>query len=91
MDRCRSCDAPIIWAHTRAGKAMPIDATPFGAPLRVLDGNLRMTGATVRDRHGRRAPVVELLDGQGELFAGPEARYRAHFATCPDADDWRHR
>lgn len=27
-DRCRSCDAPIKWVRTRAGKDMPVDATP---------------------------------------------------------------
>lgn len=25
MNRCRSCDAPIVWARTLAGKAIPVD------------------------------------------------------------------
>jgi hypothetical protein len=31
---CRSCQAPIVWAVTDAGRAMPVDAEP------VEDGNL---------------------------------------------------
>lgn len=34
MSRCRSCDAPIRWARTEAGKSMPLDPNP------VPDGNV---------------------------------------------------
>jgi hypothetical protein len=34
MSLCRSCDAPIKWAKTRAGKTIPVDAEPSA------DGNL---------------------------------------------------
>ena len=27
--QCRSCDAPIVWVKTQAGKNMPVDATSF--------------------------------------------------------------
>jgi hypothetical protein len=27
-DRCRSCNAAIIWATTENGKSMPLDAAP---------------------------------------------------------------
>jgi len=46
--RCSSCDAPIIWAVTDAGKRMPLDAEP--AP----DGNVVLTrvGGQARARKG---------------------------------------
>ena len=28
LKRCRSCDAPIIWARTAKGKSIPLDASP---------------------------------------------------------------
>lgn len=28
MAKCKSCEAPIEWATTEAGKAMPLDAQP---------------------------------------------------------------
>ena len=28
MARCRTCEAPIEWATTPAGKTMPLDAAP---------------------------------------------------------------
>lgn len=34
MSTCRSCHAPIIWATTQAGKAIPLDA------VAVPDGNI---------------------------------------------------
>lgn len=33
---CSSCQAPIIWAKTEAGRAMPLDAEP------VDDGNMEL-------------------------------------------------
>ena len=35
---CRSCGAPIIWARTVNGKAMPLDAEPHAdGVLRISD------------------------------------------------------
>ena len=34
---CRSCGAPVIWATTTRGKAMPVDADP------VANGNLELS------------------------------------------------
>jgi hypothetical protein len=38
MTSCRACGAPIIWARTGSGKAMPLDAQPNPA------GNVELTG-----------------------------------------------
>lgn len=38
MARCRSCDAPVVWKRTEAGKAMPIDPAPVaGGNVVLLD------------------------------------------------------
>jgi hypothetical protein len=38
MARCRSCDAPVVWKRTEAGKAMPIDPDPVpGGNVVLLD------------------------------------------------------
>lgn len=63
---------------------MPLDPDPRD------DGNIVMTGRTVRNRFGQHVPQVRYLE-QGATLPGlgPEPRYVSHFATCPDADDWR--
>lgn len=53
MSVCRSCEAPIEWATTEAGKSMPLDRDP------VLDGEWTFIGgktrkATDEDRQLRR-------------------------------------
>lgn len=69
--RCRSCDAPMLWASTPAGKLMPLDAEP------VEHGNV----AAHRDEDGNlwaRALRV------GEEPLEHEARYVTHFSSCPN-------
>jgi hypothetical protein len=70
---CRSCDAPIIWATTPTGKAMPIDAEPVeGGNVVIFDGP---EGPLAVVTHASQAP--------------DKARYRAHFASCPNASQHR--
>jgi hypothetical protein len=73
---CRSCKAPIRWAQTYAGHAMPIDVDP------VADGNLRL-----EDR-GSGLPRVVVVPPSvrepGELL------FVAHFRSCWAAD-WHRR
>lgn len=70
---CRSCNARIIWARTTGDKSMPVDAEP------VDDGNIALT------MHGHR--IVATVTDAPTLF-GPALR-KSHFATCPEADEWR--
>lgn len=50
--RCRSCAAPIIWARTEKGKAMPLDAEPDQRGNCWFDdgGKMRVGGADRPDR-----------------------------------------
>lgn len=76
MPTCNSCGTSIVWAITRHGKAMPVDAQPHA------DGNVELKprgdGQYIATVHGQQ-PL-----GAAEL-------HRAHFATCPNADTHRRR
>lgn len=80
--RCTTCQSPIWWALTEAGKRMPMRPGP--AP----DGQW-VIGDWARDT---RAPIVRhhdpLLDRVRERTTSLP-RYRPHWADCPDADQHR--
>lgn len=79
IDACRSCEAPIIWATTTSGKAMPVDVEPVdvGNVELVLNGSLATAPHAV-------------VHGAPPLFRDGPLR-TSHFATCPDAPAWRQR
>lgn len=74
MSRCRSCDSPIRWAKTAAGKVIPIDAEPNPK------GNLQLgyVGGYMI------AIVVGPADAVAAQAAGIEL-YVSHFSSCPNA------
>lgn len=82
MSSCRSCGAEVRWAHTANGRAMPLDAEP------VPDGNVVYTGRDVRNDRGVARPEVR-VEAQPPMFDDGQPRYVSHFATCPNADQWR--
>lgn len=74
MSQCRSCRAPITWAGTVNGKPMPLDAAPY-------EGD---------DERGLFA--IHVVDGKTLAVGATPADdpvYRSHFATCPNAKEWR--
>lgn len=79
---CRSCGAPIVWTITEASsESMPVDAQP--SPV----GTIRLLEvATVLIPVARVCP-----DATRDLFDPSDdgLRFVAHFATCPNATDWR--
>ena len=74
-DKCKSCGAPIFWAATtdKKTKRMPIN------PVASNTGNLAID---------EPAPGV-LVAVVADLFTPPGPRFTSHFATCPDAKEWR--
>ena len=77
--KCSSCPAIVIWAETEKGKRMPVDAKP------VPNGNIYLV-----HRGQRKAPLAvhakfDRIDGQ------KIPKYRAHFASCPNASRHRRR
>ena len=76
IEPCRSCTQPVIWAKTKTGKRMPVNAEPSE------DGNIRLA----RINGGPYADVLS----PARLAAGTQEPLRtSHFVTCPDAPAWR--
>jgi hypothetical protein len=97
-DVCKSCGAELEWAITTEGHRIPLDKVP------VPDGNIVFDyepgGATtvlpgqvpVTERHlvARVLTKPQLERLRGEALPGLEVRlYKSHFATCPDAKNFR--
>jgi hypothetical protein len=74
---CTSCGAPIIWAVTVSGAAMPVDVQPSAR------GNLLLE----ESEDPRQPPFATVV--RGRQPAGPKPLRLSHFATCPDAKKWR--
>lgn len=70
MSKCRSCGADILWARTKAGKLMPVDAAESS------DGNVFVA----QTERGLTAFIPE----EGTVIDGA-SRHKSHFATCPNA------
>lgn len=60
---------------------MPVDRVPSD------DGNVRVDYSRYTPSGARPAEVLGPLEVQIE----PGPLHLSHFATCPDADDWRNR
>ena len=75
---CRACGEPMLFASTRNGKAMPVDALPQPG------GNVRL------HRHDGllSAEVLGPLEQHGAEENGEPLHY-PHHATCPHADRFR--
>lgn len=76
--RCRSCQAPVTWArHHETGKAAPLE--------RGSDGAFVLSLSTPDDD-----PVYGTPERLSRARHVPGAiRYRNHYATCPEAGEWR--
>ena len=75
---CRGCGAPIVWIKTPAGKAMPCDPAPvyYKAAPGGKDKIVTTRGEVVS---------CEIVPGAETTDAG----YRPHWATCPQAGQFK--
>lgn len=76
MSKCKSCGANIIWLNTESGKAMPCDAKPIPYKEDVT-GNLTLV-----------TPDGRVVRAKADMTS-EKMGYTSHFATCPDAKNWR--
>lgn len=76
MSVCRSCDAPIEWVKLKSGKNHPVDPD-YITWMEAKEGDKLVTDSgeilTVNN-------MQNLHNVKGRM---------SHFATCPDAGDWR--
>lgn len=77
---CRSCKRAIYWAFTDKGRRMPLDVAEvtFTTP-KVWELSVDDDGTP------RAREFSPLLPAEGCTLHVP------HWATCPDADEWRNR
>lgn len=74
---CQKCLAPIFWAKTPAGKAMPLDREP-----NLEKGNIYLEGEVAR--------VITKEERAAWALAGTmPVLYLSHFATCSHAASFR--
>lgn len=76
--RCRSCNAPVLWAVTDHGKRIPLDDRP------VTGGNVRLVTGCSPMRAVVGNGTIDMFDPDDD-----GVRYVAHFVSCPNADEWR--
>ena len=74
MSACKSCEAPITWVTTEAGKNHPLDEKPDPKGLWVVV-------------HGGGESVMRRATDEDRKLLRPT--YTSHFATCPDAAQHR--
>lgn len=78
IGKCRSCNADIIWIRTAGGKTIPCDAqTLYYKKTPGGPEKIVTLGGEVVS-----AVLVSKEEAEGIGF-------QSHFATCPDADDFR--
>lgn len=77
IERCKSCNAEIIWATTTQARSMPIDAKP------------RPGGNIALDHRPGLPPLARVLTVTQQF--GRKTMYTSHFATCPNAKKHRRR
>jgi hypothetical protein len=78
-DKCRSCNAPILWSETTTGRRMPLDYTP------TTDGNI-ILGLR---KHLPPLALVQTQQSLERLRHRGELLYTSHFVTCPQSERWR--
>jgi hypothetical protein len=87
-DRCRACKAPIVWARSEHGRALPLDPEPD------TGGNIAIAGVIgVNLEHITPANLVAVVVPPAvlERLNREHLLYRSHFATCPYAHEFRRR
>lgn len=81
--KCRSCQADVLWATTRTGKNMPVDAVPDMRPIE------KGGGAFVLALRGGEYGVMHVEKFDAARHEVTRNRYTSHFSNCPAADQHR--
>jgi hypothetical protein len=80
---CRGCGAAMVWVASTKGGKVPLDPRP------VPDGNLVFESANGLGEPSKAGePTVRYLR-KGDVVPSGTAKYKSHFATCPEAGQFR--
>lgn len=74
---CRSCGTTVVWTITTALSKMPVDVAPSE------DGNVALMEPRY---HGHLRSIVL---GPLDTLTHDAPLRKSHFATCPNAGEWR--
>ena len=93
IENCRTetCQAPIVWARTKTGKLMPVDAEPSAdgnVQVYVRQGIVHAKVLTSAEAEWVAAFAKTLFAAVGGVDPVPVLR-TSHFVTCSRAADWR--
>lgn len=77
MSVCRSCNQPIEWIKLESGKNHPVDASGYYELSDAKPGEVLVTDS------GKVMKINEHTS-----YGSLKGRY-SHFATCPQANEWR--
>jgi len=80
-ERCKACQAPIVWATTSNGDKVPVDVESVDAS--TGSANIKLT-----PRGDGRPPRAERVRDQSRFF-GASRGWRDHMTTCPYAEHYR--
>lgn len=78
MSACSTCKAPIVWAYTRNGKRIPLDAEATEDGLRA-----------VISPYGNLVATEDQIMGIGVVEVRTPGTFVSHFATCAQAGQHR--
>lgn len=77
---CKGCGRPVYWVKTKRGKVMPVNTLPARFWYNPY-GRYKLMTVT--------GEIVSCdLTGKGKESG---VGYTSHFATCPNAQDYRNR
>lgn len=82
---CESCGAPMLWVITHKGNRMPLDPEPVAGFETDRQGYL----FDPETRHRLWVFADDAMVRLARTGDQAERLFLSHFATCPDADDWR--
>ena len=81
-DKCRACQAEIIWIRTKNGNTMPVNAEPIWVKLQT-------GGDTFVQMDGTIVFGVPAGDADDDPDSNCVEAHTSHFATCPEAYSFR--
>ena len=90
VKKCNSCGRPCTWVETPKGKNMLLNVPQVSDPkeLELLtEGWAHTRGLYIFTGDGSKVKPATMAD----VMYGHEAIYLTHYATCPDAKEWRKR